>query len=110
MKLSVGIKIVAAGTFLALLAMTPVARGDDAKTTFGKKCVACHGADGTGNTPAGQKLGAHDLASADVQKESDADMADIIAKGKNKMPPYEKSLSADDIKGLVAYIRTFGKK
>jgi cytochrome c6 len=110
MKLSVGIKIVAAAALLALLAMMPAARADDAKTTYGKKCVACHAADGTGSTPAGQKLGAHDLASADVQKESEADMAEIIAKGKNKMPAYAKSLSADDIKGLVAYIRTFAKK
>ena len=40
---------------------------------------------------------------------SDAELSDIIAKGKNKMPSYEKTLKADDIKGLVAYIRTLKK-
>jgi len=43
-------------------------------------------------------------------KESDDDLAGIIAKGKNKMPAYEKQLKADQIKGLVAYIRDLAKK
>lgn len=110
MKLSIGIKIVTAGTFLALLSMTPVARGDDAKTIYGQKCTSCHAADGSGNTTMGKKLGARDFASPEVQKETDAELAAITAKGKNKMPAYEKSLSADDINGLVAYIRTLAKK
>jgi mono/diheme cytochrome c family protein len=69
----------------------------------------CHGADGKGETPAGKKMGAHDFAAPDVQKQSDADLAGVIAKGKNKMPGYEKSMSASDIKEMVAYIRTLAK-
>jgi mono/diheme cytochrome c family protein len=54
----------------------------------------------------GKKLGVHDFQTADVQKMSDAELAGIIADGKNKMPAYGKSLKAEDIKGLVAYIRS----
>ena len=76
---------------------------------YKSKCAMCHGADGKGATPVGQKLGAHDFASAEVQKESDADLAQIISKGKNKMPAYEGKLKAEEINDLVGYIRKFGK-
>jgi hypothetical protein len=36
-------------------------------------------------------------------------LAEAIAKGRGKMPSYEKSLSADDIKALVAFLRALGK-
>ena len=74
----------------------------DAAATFKSKCAACHGADGTGSNM-GKKMGAHDFTSADVQKMSDAELADIITNGKNKMPKYA-SLSPEVVKGIVAYI------
>jgi cytochrome c6 len=77
------------------------------ETLYKSKCAACHGADGTGSAM-GKKLGVHDFTSADVQKLSDAELTDIITNGKNKMPKYG-SLTAEDIKGLVAYIRTLKK-
>ena len=40
------------------------------------------------------------------QKQTDAELTGIITNGKNKMPAYGKTLKADDIKGLVAYIRS----
>ena len=40
---------------------------------------------------------------------SDAEVSTIITDGKDKMPPYGKTLKAEDIKGLVAYIRTLNK-
>ena len=50
-----------------------------------------------------------DLGSADVQKQSDADLTGIITKGKGKMPAYDGKLSADQITDLVKYIRTLKK-
>jgi cytochrome c6 len=82
-----------------------LALAQDGGATYKGKCVGCHAADGSGSTM-GKKLGAHDFHTADVQKMSDSELSDIIAKGKNKMPAYEKSLKPDDIKGLVAFIRT----
>jgi mono/diheme cytochrome c family protein len=46
------------------------------------------------------------LGSADVQKTADADLTKVITDGKGKMPAYKGKLSADEIKALVAYIRT----
>jgi mono/diheme cytochrome c family protein len=73
------------------------------------KCVACHGADGKGETPVGKANKVRDLGSADVQAQSDDAIAGIIGNGKAKMPAYGKSLKADQIKDLVAYIRSLKK-
>jgi mono/diheme cytochrome c family protein len=62
-----------------------------------------HGADGKG------KGALKDLGSPDVQKMSDADLSGIITNGKGKMPPY-KSMSADQVKDMVSYIRSLAKK
>jgi len=86
---------------------TTPAFADDA-ATFKAKCAMCHGADGKGSA-VGQKMGAHDFTSADVQKMSDAELTDVITKGKNKMPSYAGKLQESDIKGLVAYVRQLGK-
>ena len=79
----------------------------DVAALYKAKCASCHAADGSGNTPAGKKTGARDLRAAEVQGQSDAVLYNITAKGKNKMPGYEKSLGADKCKELVAYIRKF---
>jgi mono/diheme cytochrome c family protein len=96
-----------ATAFAALLSLTAFSTAQDASATFKSKCAGCHGADGTGSAT-GKKMGAHDFTSADVQGMSDAQLADIITNGKNKMPKYA-SLPPDQIKGLVAYIRTLKK-
>jgi cytochrome c6 len=70
------------------------------ETTFKAKCAMCHGADG-------KKTAGHDFQSADVQNKSDADLAAVITNGKApKMPKYGDKLKPEEIKGLVAYIRT----
>jgi mono/diheme cytochrome c family protein len=86
------------------------ARADNtAEATFKAKCASCHGPDGKGETPAGKAMKAGDFASEDVQKMSDADLSDAIMKGKGKMPAF-KTLTPDQVKDLVAYIRALGKK
>ncbi len=86
--------------------MLAAAAGAD---TFKAKCVICHGPDGSGSTPMGQKLKLRDLRSPDVQKQSDADLTAIISNGKPPMPAYRRTLSSEDIHELVAYIRTLAK-
>jgi mono/diheme cytochrome c family protein len=75
---------------------------------FKSKCAMCHAADGSGNTAMGKKLAVRDLRSAEVQGQSNAQLTSIIAKGKGKMPGYEKSLSADQIRELVGVVRRLG--
>lgn len=91
---------------VALLAPAPAA-AEDAAALWKAKCASCHGADGTGATPMGKKMNLRDLGSAEVQKMTDAQLIEITTKGKNKMPAYEGKLSADQIKALVAHMRTF---
>jgi mono/diheme cytochrome c family protein len=102
-------------TILALLAAAfllapPLRADDDGATLFKSKCAMCHGPDGKGEVPMGKKLAARDLTSADVQKQSDAELTEVVTKGKNKMPAYETKLSKEQIVHLVAYIREIGKK
>jgi len=82
---------------------------DGGADTFKSKCAVCHGADGAGKTAMGQKLNLRDLGSADVQKQSDADLKGIITNGKDKMPKYDGKLSADEISSVVKFIRTLKK-
>jgi cytochrome c6 len=93
-----------------VLLYTGPLRAQEAASTYKAKCAMCHGADGKGDTPAGKRLGARDFASPEVQKETDEELAEITAKGKNKMPAYEKTLKESQIKDLVAYIRELAKK
>lgn len=92
-----------------LMMVTPAFAGD-AAALYKTKCAMCHAADGSGNVPMGQKTGAHDFRSPEVQKMTEAQLTEITVKGKNKMPGYDKKLTADEIKGLVAHIRELMKK
>ena len=83
------------------------ASAQDAASLYKTKCAACHGTDGKGDTPMGKKLGARDFGAPEVQKQSDDHLTAIINDGKNKMPGYSKSLKPDQIKQLVAHIRSF---
>jgi cytochrome c6 len=96
-----------ATAFAAVLSITLTVQAQDAAALYKSKCAGCHAADGTGSA-VGQKMGAHDFTSTDVQKMSDAELADIITNGKNKMPKFA-SLKPEEVKGLVAYIRTMKK-
>ncbi|MFZ0805414.1 MAG: cytochrome c [Candidatus Sulfotelmatobacter sp.] len=81
------------------------AAAQDAAATYKAKCAMCHGADGKGG-----KMGTRDFASAEVKAESDAQLTEIVTKGKPpKMPAYGEKLKDTEIKGLVAYIRGLGK-
>jgi cytochrome c6 len=77
----------------------------DAAATYKSKCAGCHGANGSGQTRTGKALKLRDLRSAEVRAQSDDQLYDIVAKGKGKMPGYEKTLHAETCKALVAYCR-----
>src|SRR5262245_53088908 len=102
------IACIAAVVLIRSSAAAPAAAAD-AAATYKSKCASCHGADGAGATATGKKLKLKALGSAEVQGMSDTDLYNIIAKGKGKMPGYEKSLGAATCKALVAHIRTFKK-
>jgi cytochrome c6 len=83
---------------------------NDGAALYKTKCAMCHGPDGAGKTPVGQKLGIRDLRSPEVQQQTDSDLSHVIGEGKGKMPAFSKALSEDQIKLVVAYVRQLGKK
>jgi len=95
---------------LSLALTTSFSFAQDAAATFKAKCAMCHGPDGSGKTPMGEKLSIHDLRSPDVQKLSDAELTQIVTKGKNKMPAYDGKLTKEQIDQLVAHVRELAKK
>ena len=84
-----------------------VAQG--AADLYKTKCATCHGASGAGDTAMGKNLKVRDLSSADVQKQSDSELTNIIKNGKGKMPKYDGKLTDAQIADLVKYIRSLKK-
>ena len=97
---------------LAFVLTAPMAfadSGPDATALFKSNCAICHGADGAGQTPVGKSMKVRDLRSAEVQQQSDAELAHTIAGGKGKMPAYKSKLGTEEIQALVGLIRTLRK-
>jgi len=95
---------------LALLFLSAVSALADAEATYKAKCAGCHGPDGSGSTAAGKAMKVRDFHAPEVQKETDAELTDVIANGKNKMPKYADKMKDTEIKELVTYVRALGKK
>jgi len=101
--------VVLAALALVGFASSALAADDVGETAFKSNCVICHAADGSG-TPTGKALKAPDLRSDAVQKLTDAQIEEQILNGKNNMPPFKNTLNKDQVKALVAYVHTLGKK
>lgn len=90
------------------------ASAGDAKENWEKSCAKCHGPDGKGQTKMGQKLNIKDLTDTKVQGEFTDDKAfksikEGIKKDDKTLMKAAEGLSDEDIKGLVAQVRTFKK-
>jgi cytochrome c553 len=87
----------------------------DVQANWTKHCVKCHSKDGKGNTKMGRQAGVKDYTDPKVQAEMKDDKAlktikeGITENGKEKMKAYAADLTEDEIKALIAYMRTFKK-
>ncbi len=102
-------------TSAVILAGAMAAGAADGKALWDQHCAMCHGADGKGQTNMGKRLNCKDYTDSAVQAALTDEAASKAIKegfkdkdGKAVMRP-AANLSDDDIKGLVAYMRTFKK-
>ena len=101
---------------ISLLAASAVSlRAADAKANWDANCAQCHGKSGAADTKMGKQLNAKDLTDAKVQAAfSDAKATQSIKEGvkengKTTMKAFAGKLTDDEIKALVAYVRTLRK-
>jgi len=98
---------------IALFAFSTTVLAADGAVIFKTKCAGCHGADASGQTAMGQKMKIRDLRTADVQKQTDAELTAMIATGgKDAKPTHSfktKGLTDADITALVTYLRSIKK-
>ena len=90
-------------------------RAADGKALWEANCTSCHGQNGAADTPMGKAVKAKDLTDPKVQAEfTDAKAAQSIKEGVKRngetaMPAFAGTLTDDEIKALVAYVRTLKK-
>ena len=90
---------------VALFILIPnLSWAEDGAAIFKGKCAMCHGADAAGK-PA---MKAPSLISDEAKKKSDADLTKAVT-GTAKHTPAVKALGADDVKAVVAYVRSLQK-
>jgi cytochrome c6 len=93
----------------AAFLVTPAFAQDSGADIFKLRCAMCHGADGMAQTPAGKIFKAASFSDPAIIKTPDSERATIIKTGKNKMPSFAGKLTDDEIKSVLAYIRTLQK-
>ena len=90
-------------------------RAADAKANWDANCAQCHGKDGHADTKIGKTLNAKDLTDPKVQaaftdaKATQSIKEGVKLNGKPTMKAFGGKLTADEIKALVAYVRTLKK-
>jgi cytochrome c6 len=107
MKIQISLALV---SILAAAPTTTAFAQDSGADIYKAKCAMCHGADGSGSTPAGKAMKAVPFSSPDLVKASDSDLIAATKSGKGKMPAYSGKLTDPQIKDVIAYIRTLQKK
>jgi mono/diheme cytochrome c family protein len=98
-------------SLVSLLVAGPALAADpDAPKIYAKTCQLCHGPEGQ-PTEAFAKLGVRSFKDPEWQKgATDAQIEKSIREGKKGtlMASFEKQLTADEIKALVAHVRKLG--
>jgi cytochrome c6 len=87
---------------VATLLLPAAAPGDDGRQMYGKKCLACHALDGSGDKPMGKKVNVPDLRTSTLPQEA---IERVIADGRGKMAGYKDKLTWDQITQLATYVR-----
>jgi cytochrome c6 len=73
------------------------------------KCAMCHGADGLAATTMGKNMKVLSFKDPKMLSASDTQFFASTKNGLNKMPAYNGKLTDQQIKDVIAYIRTLQK-
>lgn len=109
------LKKIAAGVVTLMMSVSVLSADNSGSEIYALMCASCHGKDGAGKTPAGQRLNLQDLRSPAVQKLSDTELYNAIATGtstKSKEYPHaflSRGLTKAEIRSVVAFVRTLKK-
>ncbi len=97
------------GGFLGGIALGEAA--EPGKDAYQKRCQSCHGPDGKGNPPMEKtlKVAIPPVNGEALKQKDDAEMLQIIADGKGKMPAYAKTLSAEEQQQVLMYMKKLGQ-
>jgi cytochrome c553 len=105
-------KIIVVALLLAGAAGWRAAAGD-VQQDWDKNCAMCHGKDGKGQTTIGHKLQIKDFTDPKTQAAFTDEQATkaikegITQDGQLKMKAFGDKLSDDEIKALIAHVRSF---
>jgi mono/diheme cytochrome c family protein len=100
---------------IALATFAFSVRAADPKTNWTNNCAQCHGKDGRADTKMGRQLSAKDLTDPKVQaaftdaKATQSIKEGVKQNGKTTMKAFAGKLTDEEIKALVAYVRTLKK-
>lgn len=92
---------------LALVAIACRAAANDklnGKAHFQAHCATCHGPHGPGSK-LGKRINVPDLRWHDVQRQSNADLIQVVSDGRKNMPPFKNALTQVEISSLIGYVR-----
>lgn len=94
-----------AALLLVILPATLSAQVRDLRAFYRERCVACHGADGTGRGPAGARLGGRNFADARwLARQDEAALVASLLKGRGAMPGFARQLTEPEAKRLMAEV------
>ncbi len=105
-------RVVPIGLIVVGLALAAPLRAEEPAKIFSTRCAPCHGKEGKPSAIFARQ-GVRDFTGSAWQKAtSDAEIAKTIRQGRKgtMMASFEEQLSAEETKGLVAYIRKLGAK
>ena len=100
MKLFISITLLVATTVMVGKAQLPY-ENNNGKKLFEKKCVRCHGTDGTRGL-----IGAKNLQKTTL---TDEQYLYVVSNGRKVMPSWKNKLSTDEINQIITYIKTLRK-
>lgn len=113
-------RFVGSTALFALLAPLSFA-ADSGKALYDNSCITCHGASGEGSTVMDKfyRVEIPRLNSKYVQRKTDAELRSVILNGRRKMPvamaglpetQHRTKITADQVPGLISYVRTLKDK